>query len=77
MPNYNWKPVDDRHPTDRELVACKCGDGSVFLGFCIRPYSDCGSIKNWYCYAALQDHYRVTKSVVEYCELEREDEPVV
>lgn len=50
MTDYNWKPVDDRHPTDRELVACKCGDGSMFLGFCITPYSDCGSIKNWYAY---------------------------
>ena len=37
MNNYNWQPVDDRIPADRELVACKCGDGSMFLGFCIRP----------------------------------------
>lgn len=46
MNDYNWQPVDDRHPVDREIVACKCGDGSMFFGFCIRPYSDCGSIKN-------------------------------
>lgn len=37
MDNYNWQPVDDRHPEDREIVACKCGDGGMFLGFCIRP----------------------------------------
>lgn len=45
MSDYNWKPVDDRYPEDREIVTCKCGDGGMFLGFCIRPYSDCGSIK--------------------------------
>ena len=75
MSDYNWKPVDDRHPVDRELVACKCGDGSVFLGFCVRPYADCGSIKKWYCYAALQDHYRVSKSVVAYCKFEKKEGP--
>lgn len=55
MNDYNWQPVDDRYPADREIVACKCGDGGMFLGFCIRPYSDCGSIKNWYAYTASTD----------------------
>lgn len=62
MTDYNWKPVDDRHPTDRELVACKCGDGSMFLGFCITPYSDCGSIKNWYAYGRYQSYTSYRRS---------------
>lgn len=74
MSDYNWKPVDDRYPADREIVACKCGDGGMFLGFCIRPYSDCGSIKNWYAYAASTDWYRVNRHVTEYCELYKRGE---
>lgn len=72
MDDYNWQPVDDRHPEDREIVACKCGDGGMFLGFCIRPYSDCGSIKNWYAYTASTDWYCVNRHVIEYCELSKE-----
>lgn len=72
MNDYNWQPVDDRYPADREIVACKCGDGGMFLGFCIRPYSDYGSIKNWYAYTASTDWYRVNRHVTEYCELSKE-----
>lgn len=77
MTDYNWKPVDDRYPTDRELVACKCGDGSMFLGFCITPYSDCGSIKNWYAYTASTDWYFVVRHVTQYCKLcKKGEEPI-
>lgn len=72
MDDYNWQPVNDRYPADREIVACKCGDGGMFLGFCIRPYSDCSSIKNWYAYTASTDWYRVNRHVIEYCELSKE-----
>lgn len=77
MNNYDWQQVDDRHPADRELVACKCGDGSMFLGFCIRPYSDCGSIKKWYAYTASTDWYRVDRLVTQYCELYKREEELV
>ena len=74
MNNYNWQSVDDRIPADRELVACKCGDGSMFLGFCIRPYYDRPSIKNWYLQEATLDWYHVDKVVKEFCYLERKEE---
>lgn len=73
MTDYKWQLVDDRHPTDRELVACKCDDGSMFLGFCIRPYLDCASIKNWYMQEATLDWYHVDKKVKEFCYLSRKE----
>ena len=77
MNEYDWQQVDERHPADREVVACKCADGSMFLGFCIRPYSDCGNIKNWCAYTASTNWYRVNRHVTQYCKLyERKEEPV-
>ena len=69
-----WKPVDDRHPKDCQLVAAKCADGSIFYGFCIYPYSDCGSIKNWYEQTTKTDWHRVYKKIVEYQEIYTEEE---
>lgn len=69
-----WKPVDDKHPKDHQLVAAKCADGSTFYGFCIYPYSDCGNIKNWYVQPTKTDWYRVDKKVVEYFEIYTEEE---
>ena len=74
MTNYRWQLVDDTHPADRKLVACKCSDGSMFLGFCIRPYVDCGSIKNWYVQPTPTDWYRVDKKVAQYFELPKEEQ---
>lgn len=70
-----WKPVDDRHPADRELVVAKCADGSIFVGFCIYPYADSGEIKNWYVQPTPTDWYRVNKKVIQYHELPREEMP--
>lgn len=69
-----WKQVDDRHPQDRQAAFAKCADGSVFFGFCIYPYSDCGSIKNWYVQLTPTDWYCVDKKVVQYYELPKEDQ---
>lgn len=73
MVDYNWKPVDNRHPADRELVVAKCSDGSIFVGFCIYPYADCGSIKHWYVQPTPTDWYRVDKKVVQYHEIPKEE----
>ena len=71
---FSQKLVDDRHPQDRQRVIAKCADGSTFIGFCIYPYSDCGSIKNWYVQPTPTDWYRVDKKVVQYHELTEEGE---
>lgn len=62
-----WKPVDDRYPADRELVLCHCaGTGDVFYGFCIRPYSDSGKIKNWYVQSKINNWHPADKIVTHY-----------
>lgn len=70
-----WKPVDDRHPADGELVVAKCANGSMFVGFCIYPYADSGEIKNWYIQTSPTDWYRVNSKVVSYYELPKEETP--
>lgn len=73
LTKIDWNKVSAPFlPTDRTPVLCHCAaDDSVFLGFCIHPYSDVDrnyNILNWYKITGIHTYEPVSGIVTEWAD---------